>query len=109
MIVTPKATEVNEDYHPEEKTGTGFAARAELVHQKHEELEKKRLHHLKEKDRLLKERLAKRKAEIREYVNEKRDEWEFRLGVVKQNARANSVDHVREGEEGKRLLIGIIG
>mgnify|MGYP001407053007 CR=1 FL=1 len=98
MLVTPKATEANDDYRSEERTGTGFAARAELVYQKREELEKKRLHDLKEKDRLLKERLAKRKAEIREYVNEKRDEWEFRLGVVKQNARANSVDHVRVKE-----------
>ncbi len=94
---------MNDDYHPPEEK-TGFAARYELVQQKHEELEKKRLHHLKEKDRLLKERLAKRRAEIREYVNEKRDDWEFKLGVVKQNARANSVDHVRIREKWNILI-----
>jgi len=96
-MVTPKGTEANEDY-PEERERSGFGMRAEAVHQKNEEMEKKRLFDYKEKDRLLKERLEKRRLEIAAYVKEKRDDWDFKLGIVKQNARNNSVDYGEKTE-----------
>jgi len=68
-------------------TKINIGERISTVANKRKTEEKERLKKFKEREKLVADRLQKRKSELLEFVSDKRIEWDQRLNLVKNNKR----------------------
>jgi len=82
----------------EERTFTkiNFAERLSTITNKRKKEEKERLKKFNEREKLLAERMSKRKSELLEYVSDKKNEWDQKLNIVKNNQRRFSRGEVKK-------------
>ena len=82
----------------EERTFTkiNFAERLSTITNKRKKEEKERLKKFNEREKLLAERMSKRKSDLLEYVSDKKNEWDQKLNIVKNNQRRFSRGEVKK-------------
>ena len=69
-------------------------ARLALINKKKRLQEMQKLKKFNDKEKVLNERIEKRKVDLVDYVTEKKDEWDQKLGYVKKNIDKSSSEYV---------------